>query len=261
LIKPAPGRAVAYIDYEQQEFGIAAALSGDLAMSHAYRSGDPYLTFAKQAGAVPAAATPKSHPHERELFKTLSLATQYGIGPDSLAQRLNTCKSQGRHLLGLHKQTYPIYWRWSDAAEMTAMLHGSLTSTFGWTVHVGEDANPRSFRNFPLQCNGGEMLRLACIFATEAGIQVCAPIHDALLIESSIEKISEDVACTQHLMEKASELVLPGFPLRTDAKIVCYPDRYMDARGQQFWDTVWSLMGTAKVAPVSPFLCTGATFR
>src|SRR4051812_27815375 len=49
LIKPAEGTALAYVDYEQQEFGIAAALSCDAAMQEAYRSGDPYLAFAKQA--------------------------------------------------------------------------------------------------------------------------------------------------------------------------------------------------------------------
>jgi hypothetical protein len=57
LIKPPAGFGVAYIDWSQQEFGIAAALSGDHAMQAAYQSGDPYLTFAKQAGAVPEHAT------------------------------------------------------------------------------------------------------------------------------------------------------------------------------------------------------------
>jgi hypothetical protein len=50
LIKPPPGHAVAYVDWKQQEFGIASALSGDDAMRAAYLSGDPYLAFAKQAG-------------------------------------------------------------------------------------------------------------------------------------------------------------------------------------------------------------------
>jgi hypothetical protein len=62
------------------------------------------------------------------------------------------------------------------------MLHGTLHTVFGWCVHVGEAANPRSLRNFPMQANGAEMLRLACCLATECGIEVCAPIHDAVLI-------------------------------------------------------------------------------
>src|SRR4029078_4664047 len=56
LIKPPPGYGIAYIDWQQQEFGIAAALSRDPRMMEAYRSGDPYLAFAKQAGAAPVAA-------------------------------------------------------------------------------------------------------------------------------------------------------------------------------------------------------------
>src|SRR5262249_11100868 len=34
LIKPPPGYGIAYVDWSQQEFGIAAALSGDAAMQH-----------------------------------------------------------------------------------------------------------------------------------------------------------------------------------------------------------------------------------
>jgi DNA polymerase I len=57
LIKPEPGHGIAYVDWSQQEFGIAAALSNDPLMQEAYISGDPYLAFAKQAGAVPEEAT------------------------------------------------------------------------------------------------------------------------------------------------------------------------------------------------------------
>ena len=51
------------------------ALSEDPEMLAAYRSGDCYLAFAKQAGAVPADATKKSHPAERELFKLCALGS------------------------------------------------------------------------------------------------------------------------------------------------------------------------------------------
>ena len=39
LIRPRPGWALSYIDWSQQEFGIAAALSGDVNMCAAYASG------------------------------------------------------------------------------------------------------------------------------------------------------------------------------------------------------------------------------
>jgi hypothetical protein len=242
LIRPAEGAALAYVDWSQQEFGIAAALSGDVAMRDAYQSGDPYLAFAKQAGAVPADATKESHKAEREQFKIAALAVQYGMGSDSLARRLDTSPAQGRELIRRHRETYPRYWEWSDAAEMTAMLSGKLQTTFGWTVHVGQDANPRSLRNFPLQANGAEMMRLAAILSTESGLPVCAPVHDAFLVEAQDEEIESTLVEMQSHMRRASEIVLSGFSLRTDASIVRWPERYMDPRGERFWNTVWGLV-------------------
>src|SRR6478609_8226802 len=63
LIKPAPGMAVAYIDYSSMEFLIAAALSDGHCgpvnnMLDMYR-GDPYLAFAKRVGAIPEHVTKK----------------------------------------------------------------------------------------------------------------------------------------------------------------------------------------------------------
>jgi len=88
--------------------------------------------------------------------------------------RINKPVVDARELLRLHRTTYPLFWRWSDSAVDYAMLNGSIHTVFGWTQHVGPSVNPRSLRNFPMQANGAEMLRLACIFATERGVQVCA---------------------------------------------------------------------------------------
>jgi hypothetical protein len=244
LIKPGPGRAVAYIDYEQQEFGIAAALSKDPAMLEAYRTGDSYLAFAKQAGAVPAGATKKSHRAERDRFKVCALAALYGIGAHSLGLRVGDTAARGRQLLDLHHRTYPRYWEWSDSVLNAAMLGGSLQTTFGWTLHVGPDAKPNTLRNFPVQANGAEMLRLACCMVTEAGITVCAPIHDALLIEADANAIGDVVRATQTAMEEASRIVLDGFAIRTEAKVTRHPDRYMDDRGEAMWNKVSEIVRT-----------------
>src|SRR5262249_25563922 len=123
LIRPAPGRAVAYVDWSAQEYGIAAALSGDHAMQRDYRSDDPYLAFATRAGAVPADATKRSHGKERDLFKVCcGLGAMYGAGEHSLAARLGISAAHARELLRLHRQTYPTFWYWSDAVQDFAML-------------------------------------------------------------------------------------------------------------------------------------------
>jgi len=242
LIMPQPGYGLAYVDWAQQEFGIAAALSGDRKMIEAYTSGDPYLEFAKQAGAVPPSATKQSHASEREQFKACVLAVQYGMGKKSLAIRINQPVAKARELLHLHRTTYQQFWQWSDSVENYAMIYGKLYTVFGWTIHLNSKPNPRSIRNFPMQANGAEMLRLACCFVTERGIPICAPVHDAILIEAPLDTLEQTVAYTQELMAQASAIVLDGFRLRSEAKLICYPDRYIDPRGRKMWDTVWNII-------------------
>jgi hypothetical protein len=242
LIKPPPGHAIAHIDWRTQEFGIAGALSGDAAMRAAYQSGDVYLAFAKQAGAIPDNATKASHGAQRQLFKQVVLGVQYGMGADGLAARIGQPPIVARDLLRAHRETYRTLWRWSDGAVDTAMLTGTLHTVFGWHIHVGELANTRSLRNFPMQANGAEMLRLAACLATERGIEVCAPSHDAFLICAPLERIDDDVVAMRAAMAEASRVVLAGFELETDAKVVLWPDRYMDDRGRVMWDRVTALL-------------------
>lgn len=243
LIRPDPGTAVAYIDWSQQELAIAAALSDDKKMQDAYQSGDFYLSFARMAGAVPAGATKDTHAGVRDQFKTVALGVLYGLSAEGLARKLNVPPVRGRDLLRMHKDTFKQFWRWSDAVQDEAILAGRLRTVFGWTVHAGDDPNPRSLRNFPMQGNGAEMMRLACCLATERGIGLCCPVHDALLIEAGADDIDAAVAATQQAMREASEIVLDGFTLRTDAKVVRHPERYSDKRGQVMWETVCELCG------------------
>jgi DNA polymerase I-like protein with 3'-5' exonuclease and polymerase domains len=211
-------------------------------MLDAYQSGDPYLAFAKQAGAAPADATKLTHKPIRDQFKACVLAVQYGMGDEALAQRLGQPPMRARELLRLHRETYRVFWAWSDRVLDHAMLHGSLHTAFGWRVRVPQNPNARSLRNFPMQANGAEMLRLACCLATERGIEVCAPVHDAVLICAPLERLEADVARMQATMREASRAVLSGFELGTDAEMVRYPDRYMDERGRVMWERVTNLL-------------------
>jgi hypothetical protein len=87
------------------------------------------------------------------------------------------------------------------------------------------------------------MLRLACLYLTSNGICVVAPVHDAILIEAPLAELDDAVAHTQAIMKTASAAVLNGFELNSDAKVVRYPDRYMDPRGAGMWNTVMRLLG------------------
>lgn len=250
LIRPEPGYGLAYIDWSQQEFAIAAALSGDGLMMDAYLSGDPYMKFAIQAGLAPEDATKQTHKHERNLCKACVLAVQYGMGAQSLSLRINRPEIEARELLSLHSRTYSKYWNWSDGVLNHAMLQGKLWTVLGWELHISPiSSNPRSLRNFPMQANGAEMLRLACTLLTDNGISVVAPVHDAVLIEAPLERLDHDIATAQALMKKAGEIILNGFPVRSDVEIVKYPDRYMDGRGREMWERVWKIVNAEGNGP------------
>jgi DNA polymerase I len=243
LILPQPGWGLAYVDWSQQEFGIAAALSGDPVMMEAYKTGDPYLAFAKQAGAVPQDATKHTHADVREQFKACVLAVQYGMGEASLAARINQPVARARQLLELHKRTYRQFWKWSDSVVDEAVLGGRLWTSFGWQIQVQGVINDRSLRNFPMQANGAEMMRIASILLTEAGIKVCAPVHDAFLVEAPLDELDAAIVQTQSLMVEASRIVLGGFELGSDVKVTRHPDRYVDKRGAEMWNQVMALIG------------------
>jgi hypothetical protein len=82
------------------------------------------------------------------------------------------------------------------------------------------------------------MLRLAVIATVETGIGVCATVHDALLVECADSKIESTVQRTEELMQEASKVVLGGKVIRTDAKVIRYPERCHEPRGKALWDTL-----------------------
>ena len=62
-----------------------------------------------------------------------------------------------------------------------------------------------------------------------AHVGALTPLDTAALIETVQCMLT--VAAAECATEEPSRLVLDGFALRSDAKIVRYPDRYVDKRG------------------------------
>jgi DNA polymerase I len=243
LIKPVPGCAVAYLDYEQQEIAVAAALSEDPHMQADYLSGDFYIGFGKRAGHIPPEGTKKTHEKERDTFKVTSLGINYDMQGPSLGKKINQPTVYANELLQLHHELYSVYWEWSERIMDQAVTKGVLQTVMGWKIRTPGVFNPRSIRNFMMQAHGAELLRLACCLATEAGLNLCGPLHDALFIESPIDHIEEHVEQLKAFMRKASRIVLAGFECRVEAKIFEYPKRYRDKRGVKMWNTVMDLIG------------------
>jgi DNA polymerase I len=256
LIKPRPGEALAYCDYVAQEVCCAAGRSRDPNMIATYNSGsDVYTEFAKLMGLVPKDATKKSHPEERAKCKVCFLAVLYGRGAQSVARALKIPLVEAQDILAYHRSYYPVYWAWTEEATIFAPQRGRIFTPAGWSMKIDTSmegqkkssgkvhSNHRTLLNWPIQSTGGDMLRLACCMATEAGLRIACPVHDALLLVSSVDRIEEDTQKLRDIMAKASNITLGGvITCRTDAKIVRYPDRYMDDDGAEMWNKVLGWM-------------------
>jgi len=245
LIKPEMGHSVAYLDWSSQEIAIAAALSGDDAMWKGYATGDPYIAFAIQAGMAPEGATARTHKDTRNRCKAIVLGVQYGMSAKSMALNAGLHEAEARDLLLRHRETYRTFWAWADQNVNAGLMGGTLYTRFGWPIRLGfgANANSRSLLNWPMQSNGAEMMRLACCEGTETGLKICAPIHDALLLEAPRDRIDDHILQLTGILQHASELVLgDGRTCGIDVDVVHYPDRYSDERGEVMWDRVMSLL-------------------
>ncbi len=224
-------------------------------MLEALLADDFYIAFGKKARKLPDDATRETHEVERDGLKTVALGIGYGMQEQSLAVRLAKTCPEARELLRLHRRTFPRFWAWNDDVVHYAKLHGKLWTVYGWELAVTEPqyqadgrqiggTKVRTLRNYLMQANAAEMLRISCYrFIADGGLDkgflLCGPVHDALLVECAIEDVLEATEFTTSVMEEASRAVLGGFTLGVDTKVWCYPDRFMDEkRGRATWNRI-----------------------
>ena len=244
LLKPGPGRAVAYIDWSSMHFLIAGVLSNCQPMIDLYAIGSPYVEFAKRFDMAPLAATKKTHPEIHDSYKTVLLGAQYMMQEVTLSQRLGISTVAAHEMLNQHRGLFRPYWAWSEDWIAHSLDTGVMRSPMGWTCRTGgTEFSARAIGNWPIQTVEADIMRLACVLTARRGIELIGCVHDALVIESSIEQIDEGVAITRECMRRASRIVLNSeHELRTDATVVKHPDRYVDKRGIVMWNEVIGLL-------------------
>jgi DNA polymerase-1 len=67
-------------------------------------------------------------------------------------------------------------------------------------------------------------------------------VHDAVLIEADAGQIDDAVVATREAMAEASRIVLGGLEVDTDVKIIGWPHRYADDRGQVMWERISEIL-------------------
>jgi len=242
LITPPPGSVLIHRDYCQQEVRIAAVLSGDTALLEACESGDVYLGIASQLGFVSASMSPAELKAVRTLFKTVVLGIQYGLGSFSLAVRAGISLYEASEILARVRARFRAFESYTQRVADHAGLQLEIATPLGWIMQCPPSINPRTVRNFPIRSTGSEILHVACVLAERRGISIVAPVHDAVMVEAPAEQATDVSAALDRVMRDAAVVVLRGYELPTDVKMVAAGRRYFDERGEAMWNTVNKLI-------------------
>ena len=251
FIKPSYGSYLVYIDYTSQEPGVMGYLSKDENLINAYQSGDIYIHTAKLFDMVPENATKQSHPEERGIFKVLYLANSYGQGPRAVAEALKCSVSHAKFLQKKYREIYNKYFTWIEGFIEAGLHKKYLTTIYGWQRHIKDlfqtkDGKRtdirRSLLNWPIQSHGAEILRKALIDLTDENFEVCALVHDAVLIQIPIPEFKTRLEEAKQIMVNASIDVVGG-PIRVDHEVI-KTNYVQEGKDQKLFDEIMKEINT-----------------
>jgi hypothetical protein len=253
VLKPPRGMALVELDFVAEEPAIVAGLSGDPAMI-ADQNGDVHWLFAVRAGlAAPDAAVDD---RIRDLCKPVCHGMNYGMTPYGIAAKTKKSLDWAREMQARHRYAYPVFHQWRGDVVAQAHFDEVITSPFGWRLIVTANTKTRTLMNFLAQAGGGDVMRLVSIVATECGITIAAPVHDAFWILAPLDELDTTIARMSEIMTEAGRLVA-GIPIRVKVEAVvrwpqCLGDvRKPDAKGQAIWCEVRELVRDGGLQKVS----------
>jgi DNA polymerase I len=228
-------------DFAQQEVRIAAMLSGDSELLAACE-GDVYLGVARRLGFANDSMSPDELLAVRNMFKTVVLGINYGLGTRALALRTGRSLFEAGEIQARLKARFRRYEDYAAGVQDHAGLNLEIGTCFGWTMHCPSGINPRTVRNFPIQATAAEILHVACIMAEERGLEVVAPVHDAIMIEADASHADDATAALDKVMRDAAAVVLRGYELPSDKQVVHAGQSFFDKNGASMWETISRLV-------------------
>jgi DNA polymerase-1 len=248
VIRPPEGWGIAGLDWIAQEIGLGAGLSGCPALTADFLAGDPHLGFAIRAGLAPEGATKESHAEVRNMIKPVSLGIPYGISKYGVAAQTGKSLHWAAEVLARWRYTYPRFIEWQQNTVAQALFDRRIVSPLGFPMAVHGGTRRRALANYMHQAGGADMMRLAAVAAREAGIQICAPIHDAFLIMARLNELRDAIETMTKIMVRASAVVTGGLEIPVEKSFeVRWPDclgdvRKPKAKGQALWTEIRDLV-------------------
>ena len=173
--------------------------------------------------------TRHSNPKGRAAGKIVQLAMLYGIGARTFGLKTGKSQASSGAFLANVRATFARFYSWSDAIVARAMSGRPLKTSLGWTLRFRDGTSTKSpartARNFVMQATAADMMRIVMIRATEAGICVCAVLHDGFFIEADEAEIEGEARRMRAIMDEISMMVI-GAVIPVDAATFAWPNCY-----------------------------------
>lgn len=184
------GKQLAYVDYDQYEVGIIAALTDDPNITKLYNSGDMYEIFAKEYLKME---------NFRSAAKGLFLSYAYGMSRKSVVDASVEC-GVARNNAKTAFSSFVAFENWKKNKETEFEKTGKIATLLGNYI-VSTEESPyskkehRSMISQIIQGTGSLIFKkaLLAICSQIADVRIILPMHDAILFEYSNENTPAQV--------------------------------------------------------------------
>ncbi len=218
----APGHRLISADYSQIDLRVLAHMTGDEAMTRAFREGRDI--HAEVARTVFGAKTEKEERELRRLAKIVNFAIAYGIGAFGLSQRVGLSRREAQAVIENYYRRYPGVRRYMEETPKLARKQGFVRSLCGRIRPIPQIANKnyavrqraeREAINAPIQGGSADIFKLGMIRVYRAlkreGLKarMVLQVHDELLLEVPVREVKRVRELVKQEMEQAYPLRVP----------------------------------------------------
>ena len=181
ILCPDAGKEFSYVDFEQYEAGIMAALSGDVEILNLYASGDLYESASEEIF---------KNKTQRKEAKRLFLSYAYGMKRKSLYDAAAT-NGADRQAAKDFFNKFLTFERWKISIHEEFKEHSRISTSLG--NHVKRDISgplteqeKRSAVSQVVQGTASLIFKKTLLnLRNEPGIEIKVPMHDAVLFQHS----------------------------------------------------------------------------
>ncbi len=220
---PADGMLFLASDYSQVELRVLAHLTGDEALTTAFRAGEDIhrYTAAQVFGVVPDLVTDQM----RTGAKAVNFGILYGMSEFRLAREQGMTRTEAKRFIQTYFERFHSVRDYIESVREQALRDGAVRTLFGrvrWfpqlrqrISRVAQEQALRAAVNTTIQGTAADLMKLAMLAVdrelSSAGshARVLLQVHDELLLEVPEDALEETAATVRRAMETVHPLSVP----------------------------------------------------